>query len=45
MEIFIIVGVVLALIFWYYIKQDIDRENGSEWNGRAGWSDYTDEKL
>ncbi len=45
MEIFIIVGVVLALIFWYYIKQDIDRENGSERNGRAGWSDYTDEKL
>lgn len=45
MEIFIIVGVVLALIFWYSIKQDIDRENGSEWNGRAGWSDYTDEKL
>lgn len=34
MGVFIAVGVILALIFWYYIKQDIDRENGMA--GRDG---------
>lgn len=35
MGVFIAVGVILALIFWYYIKQDIDIGR-MEANGTAG---------